>query len=273
MQLDISFPSFGILYTPGRAFLFLKGSKQCLSGQQKYWTNPLFLAYWSDYPAFHTDKNVTWIFILHIMSIANTVKENARLKKLVHWMIVPAGEARPRVWVKWLVNPFVHKRGSGSCIRWRTRIDVLPFRKFTLGNHSTIEDFSTINNGVGDVIIGDHTLVGMGNVIIGPVTIGHHVIFAQNIVASGLNHQYTDINTPINQQKILTAPIVIEDDCWIAANAVITAGVTIGKHSVIAAGAVVTKDIPPFSVAAGNPAKVIKQYDVTEGIWKKVNGS
>jgi acetyltransferase-like isoleucine patch superfamily enzyme len=204
------------------------------------------------------------------MSLADYIKGNKGLKKFVHWMIVPANEARPRFWVKWLVNPLVHRRGTGSAIRWRTRIDVLPFRKFSLGNHSVIEDFSTINNGVGDVLIGNHTLIGIANVIIGPVTIGNHVIFAQNIVASGLNHSYTDINTPIHEQKIITAPIVIEDDCWIAANVVITAGVTIGKHSVIAAGAVVTKDIPPYSVAVGNPAKVIRQYDFSSGEWKRI---
>ena len=147
---------------------------------------------------------------------------------------------------------------------------MLPFRRFELGDYSTIEDFSTINNGVGDVLIGNNTLIGMGNVIIGPVSIGNNVIFAQHIVASGLNHSYTDINIPIHAQKILTAPIVIEDDCWIAANAVITAGVKIGKHSVIAAGAVVTKDIPPFSVAVGNPAKVIKQYNEELKAWQKV---
>ena len=185
-------------------------------------------------------------------------------------MLVPSGEARPRLWVTWLINPFVHKRGAGSIIRWRTRMDVLPFRKFMLGKKSVIEDFSTINNGVGDVIIGDNTLIGMSNVIIGPVTIGNNVIFAQNIVASGLNHEYTDINIPIKDQETITRTITIEDDCWIAANAVITAGVTIGKHSVIAAAAVVTKDIPPYCVAAGNPAKPIKQYDFTDKAWKRV---
>lgn len=204
------------------------------------------------------------------MSIKDQIKNNAKLKKLVHRMLIPKDEARPRSWVKVLVNPFIHKVGKGAAIRSRTRLDVLPFNQFMLGDKSVIEDFCTVNNGVGDVIIGSHTLIGMGNVIIGPVTIGNNVIFAQNIVASGLNHEYRDVNTPIHQQPILTAPIVIEDDCWIAANSVITAGVTIGKHSVVAAGAVVTKDIPPYSVAVGNPARVIKRYDFEQKDWVRV---
>jgi acetyltransferase-like isoleucine patch superfamily enzyme len=205
------------------------------------------------------------------MSIKEKIKENPSLKKWVHWMLVPAGEARPRLWVKWFVNPFIHKKGAGSAIRWRTRMDVLPFNAFTLGSNSTIEDFCTINNGVGDVHIGDNTLIGISNVLIGPISVGNNVIFAQNIVASALNHEYRDPNIPIHAQKILTAPIRIEDDCWIAANAVITAGVTIGKHSVVAAGAVVTKDIPPYSVVVGNPARVIKQYSFETKNWEKIN--
>lgn len=204
------------------------------------------------------------------MSIKETVKNNPGLKKFVHWMLVPSGEARPRLWVKWFVNPFVHKKGRGAKVRFRTRMDVLPFNKFNLGSKSTIESFSTINNGVGDVIIGNNTLIGMSNVIIGPVTIGNNVIFAQNIVASGLNHEYSDVTLPICDQKILVAEIIIEDECWIAANAVITAGVTIGKHSVVAGGSVVTKSIPPYSVAAGNPAKVIKQYNFKTEKWERV---
>ncbi len=184
-------------------------------------------------------------------------------------MLVAKGEAKPRTWVRWFINPFVHNRRCGSTIRWRTRIDVLPFNRFDLGEGSVIEDFSTINNGVGDVVIGNHTLIGLGNVIIGPVQIGNNVIFAQNVVVSGLNHQYRDSKIPIAQQKVVTAAIVIEDDCWICANAVITAGVRIGTHSVIAAGAIVTKDVPPFSVVAGNPASVIKQYDKALDEWRK----
>ncbi|MCC8407412.1 acyltransferase [Mucilaginibacter sp. UR6-1] len=204
------------------------------------------------------------------MSLKDKIKHNPKLKKLIHWMLIPTGEARPRLWVKWFVNPFIHKRGKGSKVRSRTRMDVLPFNRFQLGANSTIEDFCTVNNGVGDVLIGDNSLIGMGNVIIGPVTIGNNVIFAQNIVASGLNHEYRDVSQPIHAQKILVAPIVVEDDCWIAANSVITSGVTIGKHSVIAAGAVVTKDIPPYSVAVGNPAKVIKRFDFEVNDWVRV---
>ena len=63
---------------------------------------------------------------------------------------------------------------------------------------------------------------------------------------------------PIMKQGVKREFVKIEDDCWIAANTVILAGVTIGKGSVIAAGSVVNKDVPPYSVVAGVPAKVIK---------------
>ncbi|MEA5403512.1 acyltransferase [Arcicella sp. DC2W] len=205
------------------------------------------------------------------MSIVQTIKSSPVLKKFVHWCLIPKYQARPRLWVKWFINPFFHKKGKGSVICRRTRVDVLPFQPFTLGDFSTVEDFATINNGVGPVYIGNNSRVGIGNVIIGPVTVGNNVIFAQNIVMSGLNHVYTDTTKPIHLQPVTTATITIEDDCWIGANAVITAGVTIGKHSVIAGGAVVTKNIPPFSVAVGNPAKVIKQYNAVTQQWEKVS--
>ena len=196
-------------------------------------------------------------------------KNNPRLKRITHWLLIPTNEARPRFWVSLFVNPFFHTRKKGSKIRFKTRMDVLPFNKFELGEGSVIEDFTTINNGVGAVIVGDQTLIGMSNVIIGPVTIGNNVITAQHVVMSGLNHGYTDINLPISKQKVKTFEIVIEDECWIAANVVITAGVRIGKHSVIGAGTVVTKDVPSYSVVAGNPGKIIKKYDFEIGSWIK----
>lgn len=205
------------------------------------------------------------------MSIAHTIKSNDALKKFVHWCLIPTKQAKPRAWVKLFINPVYHKKGKGVTICRRTRMDVLPFNPFTIGDYSTIEDFATVNNGVGPVHIGNNSRIGIGNVVIGPVTIGNDVILAQNIVISGLNHGYKDVSRPIHLQPVTTAHIIIEDECWIGANAVITAGVTIGKHSVIAAGAIVTKDIPPFSVAVGNPARVIRQYNHATKEWESVN--
>lgn len=94
---------------------------------------------------------------------------------------------------------------------------------------------------------------------------------AQHIVASGLNHSYEDCTIPIREQGVSTRPIRIEDECWIGANVVVTAGVTVGKHSVVAAGSVVTKDVPPFSVVGGNPARILKMYNPDTGLWEKVS--
>src|SRR5947209_7419665 len=127
--------------------------------------------------------------------IINTIKSDPRLKQFVHYMLIPKNQARPRWWVKFFMNPFFHKKGKNSLVRSRTRMDVLPFNQFAIGDNSTIEDFSTVNNGMGDVIIGNHVRIGMSNVIIGPVNIGDYVIIAQNVVISGLNHSYQDIHT------------------------------------------------------------------------------
>jgi acetyltransferase-like isoleucine patch superfamily enzyme len=204
------------------------------------------------------------------MGLTDKIKSNERLKKLVLWMLMPRNQARPRLWVKLFVNPVKHKKGKRSLIRRRTRIDVLPFNRFEMGSDSTIEDFSTINNGVGDVFIGDRTRIGLGNVLIGPVKVGNDIMFAQNVVLSGLNHSYEDISIPISRQKVSTSPIVIEDEVWIGANATITAGVTVGKHSVVAGGSVVVKDVPPYSIVAGNPARILKQYNSKTKQWEKV---
>jgi acetyltransferase-like isoleucine patch superfamily enzyme len=138
-------------------------------------------------------------------------------------------------------------------------MDTPPYRKFSLGDHSVIESFACVNNAVGDVVIGNYTRIGLHNTIIGPVTIGNHVNLAQGITVTALNHNFEDSNKRIDEQGVSTNPVTIEDDIWIGANAVILPGVTIGHHSVVAAGAVVTKDVPPHSLVAGVPAKIIKQ--------------
>lgn len=203
-------------------------------------------------------------------SIKDQIKANPGLKKLVHWLLIPSGQARPRRWVKWFLNPFIHHFGPGSSVQNPCRLDVLPFNTFSLGKGSTIESFATVNNGVGPVQIGDNTRIGIGCVVIGPVFIGNDVILAQNIVLSGLNHEYQNIHAPIWKQPVTTAPITVEDEVWIGANAVITAGVRLGKHCVVAAGSVVTKDVASYTIVAGNPAKIIKRYNELTGSWERV---
>jgi len=203
------------------------------------------------------------------MSLIQKLKQNPKTKKLIHWMLIPSGQARPRTWVKWFINPLYHKRGKKSKICYYTRMDVLPFNHFELGSESTIEDFSVVNNGVGAVKIGDRVRIGLSNVIIGPVEIGNDVILAQHVVLSGLNHGYEDIDQPIHTQKVITSPIIVEEEVWIGANAIITAGTRIGKHAIIAGGSVVTKDVPPYTVVGGNPAKILKHYNPQTKIWEK----
>jgi acetyltransferase-like isoleucine patch superfamily enzyme len=202
------------------------------------------------------------------MGLIARIKSNPRLKSLVLYLIIPK-EARPRIWVKWFINPFKHKYGRGSLVRWRTRLDVVPFNEFTLGADSIIEDYTTVNNGMGNVHIGTRTFIGIANVLIGPLCIGDDVIIAQNVVFSGLNHGYANLSLPIKDQPCSTADIVVENEVWIGANAVITAGVRIGKHAVVAGGSVVTKDVPAYSVVGGNPARILKQYDFDLNKWAK----
>ena len=189
--------------------------------------------------------------------VRNKLKNNPKWKKFIDWVIMNQVETRPRWFVR-LLAPIYQHRGKHSVIHRSARMDTPPYRIFSLGDYSVIESFACINNAVGDVMIGDHTRIGLHNTIIGPVKIGSHVNLAQGITVTALNHNFDDTEKRIDEQGVSTNPVTIEDDVWIGANAVILPGVTIGNHCVVAAGAVVTKDVPPHSLVAGVPAKVIK---------------
>lgn len=93
---------------------------------------------------------------------------------------------------------------------------------------------------------------------VGKITVGNNVRIAAHVMIVAANHIYRDPDKNICEQGMERKSVTIGDDVWIAGNANILAGVTIGKGAVIAAGAVVTKDVPPYSVVAGVPARVIK---------------
>lgn len=191
-------------------------------------------------------------------AIREMMKSNGGIKRMVDLLIMNQRLTRPRWYVR-LLAPLYQHRAFSAKIYGSVRMDTPPYRRFSIGKRSVVESFSCINNAVGDVVIGDYTRIGLNCTVIGPVTIGNHVNLAQGITVSALNHNFEDTRLRIDEQGVNTSEIIIDDDVWIGANAVITAGVHIGRHSVVAAGAVVTKDVPEYSVVGGVPAKVIRK--------------
>ena len=108
--------------------------------------------------------------------------------------------------------------------------------------------------------IGRDSLIGELNVLRGQggITIGDRVYTAPQVQLLAVNHVFSDRTRPMIEQGITAEGIVVEDDVWIGAGAVITDGVRIGRGAVIAAGSVVTRDVPPYTVVGGAPARVIK---------------
>jgi acetyltransferase-like isoleucine patch superfamily enzyme len=203
------------------------------------------------------------------MDLKAYIQQHPGIKKWLYHFIMHPVKTRPNWWIR-LFQPLYIKKGKGAVIYRSVRKDLTPFHSFSLGRNSVIEDYSCINNAVGAIHVGEYTRIGLHNTIIGPVSIGNHVNLAQNVVVSGLNHNFQDPDIPIDRQGISTSLVTIGDDIWIGANTTIIAGVSIGKHSVIGAGSVVTKDIPDYCVAVGNPARVIKRYNFHSNIWEKV---
>jgi acetyltransferase-like isoleucine patch superfamily enzyme len=108
-----------------------------------------------------------------------------------------------------------------------------------------------------DCLIGEYTVIrGQGG-----VQIGDRVYTSPMTQIIAVDHIFHDPERPFVEQGITAQGIVIEDDVWLGSAAVITDGVRVGKGAVVAAGAVVTKDVPPHTVVAGVPAKVIKRVD------------
>ena len=113
-----------------------------------------------------------------------------------------------------------------------------------------------------DLEIGDYSGLGLNARLDGPgIVIGNNVLMGPDAVILTGNHKHDDITMPIQAQGIETAPVIIEDDVWIGTRVIILPGIRIGKSSIIGAGAVVSKDVPPFSIAVGNPARVVRKRD------------
>lgn len=118
--------------------------------------------------------------------------------------------------------------------------------------------------GWGDGIeIGDNSGIGtnaqISNVAnAGEVIIGNDVMMGPDVLILVRIHNHSDSDIPMNRQGEIIKKVVINDDVWIGARVIILPGVSVGKGSIIGAGSVVTKDVPPYSIVGGVPAKIIK---------------
>lgn len=164
--------------------------------------------------------------------------------------------------------PNALKAGRDAIIEDGAEINCLSKDGIQLGNRVTIGKYAIIRPSnmyggeIGDgLIMGDHSNIGPYSYIgcSGKIIIGNNVMMGPRVSIFAENHVFDNPEIPMQEQGVKKDKVVIEDDCWIAANSVILAGVTIGKGSVVAAGSVVNKDVPAYSVVAGIPAKVIKK--------------
>jgi maltose O-acetyltransferase len=106
--------------------------------------------------------------------------------------------------------------------------------------------------------IGDRSGLGV-NSFIGVVKIGNDVMMGREVIMISQNHIFSDITRPMNIQGTEEPrPIIIGDDVWIGARAVILPGIRIGKGAIIGAGSVVTTDVPEYAIVGGNPARILR---------------
>lgn len=133
-----------------------------------------------------------------------------------------------------------------------------------LGDDVSIYRWSVIElgKGEGSVRIGSQTHIQAGcnlNAFVGNIVIGANCMIAPRCAFMPYQHSFADVHRPMREQPLTSrGDVVIEDDVWLGLNVCVMDGVTIGRGAVVGAGAVVTKDIPPYAMAGGVPARVIR---------------
>jgi acetyltransferase-like isoleucine patch superfamily enzyme len=142
-----------------------------------------------------------------------------------------------------------------------------------IGAHSVVRGELVVFAHGGTIEIGDWCYVGEGTRIWsgGRVRVGHRVMIAHNVnIFDNLTHPLLPEERHAHFRAITTSghpreidlgdqPVVIDDDAWIGAGAMVLRGVSIGRGAVLAAGSILTRDLPPLCVAAGNPARVVRR--------------
>ena len=125
------------------------------------------------------------------------------------------------------------------------------------GKNVNIEHNAFFASGKG-IEIGNNSGLGLNCRVAGPLSIGDDVMMAPNVTIVTQNHEVSDLSIPMRLQTAPKKKVVIGNDVWIGSRVTIMPGVTLGDGCVIGAGAVVTRDVPPYAVVGGVPAKIIR---------------
>lgn len=178
---------------------------------------------------------------------------------------------REIIFTEW-IRRYLGHLGEGSTIGLGCQLQGGGNKNISIGDNTILVSHNilgcwTSHNGIDydpHIIIGDNTAIGEYTQIsaVKEVRIGNGVLTGRFVYISDNNHGTSclaDLKMqPIKRDLYIKGPVVIEDNVWIGDKASILSGVTIGKGAIVACNAVVTKDVPPYSVVAGVPAKVIK---------------
>lgn len=128
------------------------------------------------------------------MNIKEYLQQHPQWKKRIHGFIMHPVKTRPYWWIR-VWQPFYIKKGQGSVIYPSVRKDLPPFHLFQMGKYSVVEDFSCLNNAVGDIVIGDYCRIGLSNTVIGPIRIDNGVNISQNVALDRIRSQLSEYHS------------------------------------------------------------------------------
>ncbi len=201
-----------------------------------------------------------------------------RIRAILPMSVQPAArraaEAVRRVKSTVLVPVYRRRNVGPGCLIDRS-VQILGWRSVTLGRNVVICEGSWINVNAYDpketsISIGDFSLIGRRNSISSGkrIMLGPYTLTGPNCNIIGSDHIYSNPLQPyVTTGSTTDTVIVVEANCWLGASVTIIGNVVIGRGSVIGAGALVTKDVPPFSIAIGSPARIVKRFDFSSNRW------
>ncbi|SMF42231.1 Hexapeptide repeat of succinyl-transferase [Azospirillum oryzae] len=159
-------------------------------------------------------------------------------------------------------------------------VQLIGMDSMRIGAGSLVGDDCWLNVCVRDgqprLVIGEKVCVGRHSVLSTAerLEIGSFCLFAPRVYLADVDHAYERLDLPVVEQGLLShGKLTVEENCWMGINATVIGGITVGRGSVVAANSVVLDTVPPFSVVAGSPARIVRMYDPLLKQWRKIAGS